>query len=210
VRDRLLGLLLFLPVPLVLALFTRQPLGTGASLALGVLVMATHRAYARPFALARARRRCLWCGGAAPDTEGIELREPLGVTSWRACGPAHRERAARTLGWAAAHRRLLQGGILGALLAFLVLAPVIASGRGGGLVMGDAVALFQAGVAVSVLPLGWLGPTRGRPLTAEQLLPFPVQIQALLGTLFVVWLFRLVGLWWLALALRQLVLRVGS
>ncbi len=46
--DRLLGLLLFLPVPLVLWLLTRQPLGTLASLAIGFALMATHRLYARP------------------------------------------------------------------------------------------------------------------------------------------------------------------
>ena len=44
-RDRLLGLLLFLPVPLVLWLFTRQPLSTLASLAVGFALMATHRLY---------------------------------------------------------------------------------------------------------------------------------------------------------------------
>jgi len=52
--DRLLGILLFLPVPVVLVLFTRAPLGVGISLALGVGLMLTHRLYARPFALARA------------------------------------------------------------------------------------------------------------------------------------------------------------
>ena len=46
--DRLLGLLLFLPVPLVLWLFTRQALGTLGSLANGLALTATHRLYARP------------------------------------------------------------------------------------------------------------------------------------------------------------------
>ena len=35
-------------------------------------------------------------------------------------------------------------------------------------------------------------------------LPFPVHIQALLGTAWVVWLFRVVGLWWLGAALLYL------
>ena len=61
--DRLLGVLLFLPVPVVLLLFTRMPLGVGESLALGVAITITHRFYARPFARSRADRRCLWCGG---------------------------------------------------------------------------------------------------------------------------------------------------
>jgi len=59
--DRLLGLLLFLPVPLVLWLFTRQALGTLGSLADGLALTATHRLYARPF----ARSRGGWASGGS-------------------------------------------------------------------------------------------------------------------------------------------------
>ena len=47
------------------------------SLGTGVAVMLTHRLYARPFALSRAHRRCLWCGGPAGDGPGVDLDEPL-------------------------------------------------------------------------------------------------------------------------------------
>ncbi len=57
--DRVLGLVLFLPVPTVLLLFTRMPLGPGLSIGLGMLLMVTHRVYARPFALARAGQKDL-------------------------------------------------------------------------------------------------------------------------------------------------------
>jgi len=83
VKDRLLGLLLFVPVPLVLWLFTRAPLGALPSLGLGILLVATHRLYARPFALARADRRCLWCAGAAVSGPAFSVAEPFGVTTWR-------------------------------------------------------------------------------------------------------------------------------
>jgi hypothetical protein len=209
VSDRLLGILLFLPVPVVLVLFTRQPFGAWASLGAGVVLVLTHRAYARPFALARKERRCLWCGGAAPGGPALELREPMAVTSWRACGAAHHERVARTLGWAASHRARLAVAILGSLLVFLAAAGVVAAGRGGALVMADAVAVFRLGVALAVLPLGWLGPGGARPATANERLPFPVHVQALVGTLWVVWLFRLVGLWWLFASLHHLVRRAA-
>ena len=48
-RQRLPGILLFLPVPLVLGLFTLRPLGATASLLLGIGIMGTHRFYARPY-----------------------------------------------------------------------------------------------------------------------------------------------------------------
>jgi hypothetical protein len=198
--DRLAGLLLFLPVPAVLVLFTWQPLGTWASLGLGAALMATHRLYARPFALARASRRCLWCGEPAGEGPPVDLDEPLGRTSWRACGSPHASRLARTLGWAAGHSRFLSVGILGTLALFLGLAVVAALGRPAWLEPADAVAFFRLGIALTVLPLGWLAPeNRSGPSGGR--LPFPVHIQALLGTLWVLWLFRLVGLWWLAAAL---------
>lgn len=221
VGDRLAGLLLFLPVPLVLWLFTAQPLGPWLSLGLGVVVMGTHRLYARPFALARADRRCLWCGGPAVGGPRLALDEPPGRTSWRACGDPHARRLARVLGWAAEERRFLAVGILGTLLLFLALAVLAAVGRPAGLERADAVAFFRFGIAVTVLPFGWLAPgsrsdyTRGLAPVRERedgpkgRLPFPVHIQALLGTVWVLWIFRLVGLWWLAAGLTHLARRLA-
>jgi len=215
VSDRQAGVLLFLPVPLVLGLFTRQPLGPWASLGLGALLVLTHRLYARPFALSRAGRRCLWCGGPAGEGPGVEVDEPLGRTSWRACGAAHASALARTLGWAAERSRLLAFAILGTLALFLCLSVAAALGRPAWLEAADATAVFRLGIALTVLPLGWLAPEsrpahpRGlapesQPVAPASRLPFPVHIQALLGTLWVGWLFRLVGLWWLVAALLHL------
>lgn len=209
VRQRIAGILLFLPVPVVLVLFTRQPFGPGVSLLLGVALMASHRLYARPFALSRAGLRCLWCGGSAGSGPSLELREPPGTTAWRACSEAHRLLTTRTLGWAARRRSFVAGGVLGSLLVFLAAALAVAVRRSGALVMADAVALFRLGVAVTVLPLGWLAPDRGPGELPDGPLPFPVHIQALLGTLWVVWLFRLVGLWWLGAAVLYASQRLG-
>jgi hypothetical protein len=207
--DRLKGALLFLPIPMVLFLFTRQPLGPWPSLGLGVAIMLTHRVYARPFALARAERRCLWCGGAAGDGPRLEIEEPLGRTSWRTCGTDHAGVLARTLGWAERRARLLRLGVLGALGLFLALAVGAALGRPPGLEAADATAVFRLGVSLTVLPLGWLGPLRGPAAGPKGRLPFPVHIQALLGTVWVLWLFRLVGLWWLVAALLRLAHRLA-
>lgn len=202
--DRLTGVRLFLPVPLVLWLFTRQPLGPWPSLGLGVLLVLTHRLYARPFALSRAGRRCLWCGGPAGEGPAIDVDEPPGRTSWRACGAAHASALARTLGWAADRSRLLSFGILGTLALFLCLSVAAALSRPASLRAEDAVAALRLGVALTVLPFGWLAPLRGPAEGPNGRLPFPLHIQALVGTLWVVWLFRLVGLWWLVEALLHL------
>jgi hypothetical protein len=207
VSDRGLGVLLFLPVPVVLLLFTRAPLGVAASLVLGVVLMATHRLYARPFALARAERRCLWCGAAPAEGPVLAIEEPPGPTRWRTCGEPHADRLRRFLGWASGHRRLVQAGILGSLAAFLLLAVAAAVGRSGPLGHADAVTLFRLGIGATVLPLSLLGPVAS-PAAEPLRPPFPVHIQALIGTAAVVWLFRIVGVLWVALAIRTLAAHV--
>jgi hypothetical protein len=134
--------------------------------------------------------------------------EPPGPTEWRFCSAGHLLLARRTLAWTAARRRLVAGGILGSLGAFLVLAGWAASGRAAWS-MADAVAVFRLGVALTVLPLGWLAPLSGQPADGPPRLPFPVHIQALVGTLWVVWLFRLVGIWWLASGLLHVAGRLA-
>jgi len=189
--------MLFLPVPAVLVLFTRAPFGTPASLALGIVLMLTHRLYARPFALARAATRCLWCGAAAPHGPELAIEEPLGRTVWRACSEDHGGRLRRFLGWTARHARFLKIGILGTLGVFLVAAALAAAGLLGASGHADAAAFFRLGIALTVLPLGLAG-ARG-PESADPLRPpFPVHIQALIGTRVVMWLFRIVGVVWLA------------
>ena len=206
--TRVLGILLFLPVPIVLWLFTRAPLGVTASLGLGVAVMATHRLYARRFALAHAEARCLWCGGASDGGPRLEVQEPLGATAWRACATEHADKLARLLGWADAHARGLKVGILGTLAAFLPLALLAEHGRLGSMTYPDAVDLFRFGIALSVLTLslrfGGAPPAAGRLRS-----PFPVHIQALVGSAVVVWLFRLVGAAWLGLAVYHGIQRAG-
>ena len=206
--TRALGLLFFLPVPLVLWLYTRQPLGVTVSLAVGTALVVTHRFYARSFALRHARDRCLWCGGKALDGPSFELIEPLGRGTWRACANAHHEALRRFFDWARAHGRFLKVFILGGLALFLPLTLLAAGGRLGPLVPEDGVAFFRLAVAVAVLPLGWLALARA-PTSAEPLhVPFPVHIQALVGTLAVMWLFRLIGILWLVLGVMHVLARL--
>lgn len=220
-RDRLLGILLFLPVPVVLWLFTRMPLGAVPSLGLGAFLMLTHPAYARRFALSRAHRRCLWCGRGIPPALSrggpdvrIEVQEPRGRTNWNACREEHGTRVRSVLLWSERHGFALRAGILGAL--FVLLAGVLLAERGlpDGFHPPDAVALFRTGVALAVLPLSWLGPrersTDRRRGEGPVKTPFPVHIQALIGTAAVLWLFRGIGLLWLIQGAWHIGLRARS
>lgn len=196
IPDRAAGLALFLPVPLVLWLLTRAPLGVPASLAVATAVMLTHRPIARPFALARARRRCLWCGGPAGDGPAFAVREPGASSTWRACSDRHARHCAATLGWADRRRSALRVVIVGAVAGMLVAGLLAGWGRLGPVGFADVSAGFRLVIAGAVLPLGLLAPRAPGEL-AEVRAPFPVHLQALVGTRWVLWLFRLVGLYWL-------------
>ncbi len=204
----LAGAFLFLPVPAVLWLFTRAPFGVWRSEAIGLVLMLTHPLYARRFARRRADARCLWCGRATAEGPALTLVEPLGETEWRACGAPHRGSLRAVFGWAGAHALPLRVGILGTLAAFLVAAPLAAAGRLGPLTFADLRAFFQLGIALSVLPLALFGP-RARPEDGPPRPPFPVHVPALIGTVAVLWLFRIVGAIWLVLGAVHVVTRLA-
>ena len=191
-------MLLFLPVPLVLWLFTAAPLGPVASVLLGAAIMASHRLYARPFAVSRAGRRCLMCGGKAEDGPAIGIDEPLGTTTWRACSDDHARALARVFAFAHAFRLPLRIGILGGLALFLPGALLAAGGRLGAFVHADTAALFKLMVGLAVAPFGWLALAFRAAADAPARVPFPVHIQALVGTRAVLLPFRVIGVLWLA------------
>ena len=199
-------MLLFLPVPLVLLLFTRAPLGILPSLGIGVALMLTHRLYARPWALARAGARCLWCGAdllikaTAFARLGIPIQDPLGIASWAACGDAHARSARAVLMWAQRQSRWLQLGILGSLAVFLAWALAAGLAQLSPPAFAHASAFFRLGAGATVLPLGWLA-ARTKPKEPADVVraPFLVHLSALVGLRAVQWLFRLIGLLWFAL-----------
>jgi len=213
VSARLAGVLLFLPVPLVLFLFTRAPLGVLASLGVGVLLALTHRLYARPWALSRSPERCLWCGAsrapAAPTATELAIEEPAGRTVWHACREAHARPVRAVIEWAAQRSGFLKLGILGTLGVFLAWATASGVGWLGRPAFDDAVAFFRLGIALGVLPLGWLAARTEPASVAASHAPFPLHVPALVGLRTVLWLFRLVGLLWLVQGLLHVARRTG-
>ncbi len=139
----------------------------------------------------------------------LDIEEPFGLTAWRACGGAHATCVARVLGWAQQHAAFLRVGILGSLAVFLPAALLAGMDRLGPVRREDAVAFFRLGIALTVLPLACLSPRRGLPGPGRLQAPFPVHIQALIGTRAVLCLFRLIGLVWLAQACLHVAQRVG-
>ncbi len=214
---QLLGVALFLFIPLVLFLFVRHPEPVGASLAAGVALMVGHRFLARPYMEAVRERKCLWCngrpqphgeplplllggarrgsgerGGDSADVEGAARARGARALAAVTC-PRHRDAAARFVTFLARARVPLRAGIFAPLL--LLLAALLAAALGEARWLDPAVALFQlsVGITVNVAAFGYLTAKPAVPVRV----PFPAHNFFLLGIRNLLWVLRLVGIWWI-------------
>lgn len=187
------GVGLFLFIPVVLYLFVAHPEPVAASLAAGIAIMAAHRFVARPYMLAASGRKCLWCN-RAPATDAKWLAVPAGAAPVEAAVcTRHRDAAARFLAFLARWALPLRVGIL--LPLALLLAALAASAAGRAVPLPRVVAGFQlvVGLTVCAAAFGY----RSAPPAPPSRLPFPAHNFFLLGIRSLLWVFRLVGLWWI-------------
>ena len=199
----ILGVVLFLFIPVVLFLFVAHPAPVAGSVAAGLLLMAGHRFLARPYMLAARPHKCIWCNRAfavQPDAEraprrAVELAQggalpPLELLTCE----AHVEPTRRFFSFVDRLRQPLRVGI--GLPLGLLLGALGAFSAGVGDWTEPATALFRLSVGLTV-NLAALGPWLGAP--REQSRPaFPVHNFYLLGIRAILWIFRLVGIWWIA------------
>ena len=196
------GAALFAFIPLVLYLYLQLPLGPSLSLAAGAGIMLSHRFVAAPWMDRHGRERCLWCGRSLQSGEPIEIaaggiRHALAV-----CGPAHRDLTGRFFTFVARFRLPIAAGIFLPLL--LLLAGTLALAVGHPFIQREWNNLqFRMVVAFTVAgtSLAYLMVRRpAQPLGC----PFPLHNLFLLGVRNTLWVFRIVGAWWLAAGIRTL------
>jgi hypothetical protein len=196
----LLGALLFLFIPLVLFLFVRHPKPVGVSLIAGAVLMVGHRLLARPYMLRVLPVKCLWCnrvletgeGRRKGETSALELRS-RGQSFHARCCAEHRAPAARFFSFVEAWRWPLRMGIFVPLLFLLISLAATAAGQPAPLELSTAWFKLVVGVTVNVAALGGLLAREHAPLNV----PFPMHNFFLLGARNLLWIFRLVGLWWI-------------
>jgi hypothetical protein len=205
---QLLGVALFLFIPVVLFLFVAHPRPIAASLVAGVVLMLGHRFLARPYRERARLRKCLWCNRALDAGETLALATGSGPLDARVC-PAHRAPAARFFAFVARVGPLLRGGIFLPLLALLVALLVGAAGDERWLPL--AVPLFQllVGVTVNVAALGYLAAPPPAEAAPPPRVPFPAHNFFLLGVRNLLWVFRLVGVWWIVRGALGLARQIG-
>jgi len=196
------GIVLFAFIPVVLFLFVRHPEPIVASLVAGVALMLGHRFVARPYMERVRERKCIWCNRVlAPEAPrrhvGVLVGD--GEVSFVAC-PGHETPAGRFFAWADRLRLPLRLGIGVPLVALLVALALATSGDARW--TPGATDIFRLVVGLTV-NLAALGPSLG-VIAATPRAAFPLHNFTLLGLRNILWIFRLVGLWWILSAGRTL------
>jgi hypothetical protein len=160
--------------------------------------MAGHRFLARPYMLATRPHKCIWCNRFfaehRPGEVAVELHQadPAPPLALLACA-AHVAPAQRFFAFVDRCRQPLRIGI--GLPLGLLLGSLIAFSAGVGDWTASATALFRLSVGLSV-HLAALGPWLGAPRLQSRA-AFPVHNFYLLGVRAILWIFRLVGIWWI-------------
>lgn len=193
---RLVGIGLFAFIPLVLWLFVAHPEPIGLSLAGGVVLMLGHRFLARPY-LERVRsEKCLWCNRMPlpPGAVGLVLENRSGQALEAFCCPRHAPSAARFFAFLARHGRTLAIGIFVPLL--VLLGSLLATALGRSVPLDSVVRFFQATVGLTVSLAAWWGYRLAPPGAPAGPLVFPLHNFFLLGVRGLLWIFRIVGAWW--------------
>lgn len=194
-RLQILGVLLFLFIPVVLFLYVRHPEPVGLSLGAGVILMIGHRRLARPYMRRALPWKCVWCNRVLPEEGGEVLEMRAGAETLHArCCQGHRKPAARYFTFLQAWRWPLRLGIFIPLLVLLVVLAAAAFGREI-VPLPTVTAFFQlvVGLTVNLAAFGFLLVRERAPVAV----PFPVHNFFLLGVRTLLWIFRLVGIWWI-------------
>jgi hypothetical protein len=199
----LAGILLFLFIPLVLWLFVAQPEPIALSLGAGVALMLGHRFVAAPYAARVRGAKCVWCNRAVTGpAAALAVRAGAAEVDFAAC-PRHVEPTRRFFAWLDRLRLPLRAGIALPLLGLLGTLGAAAAGAVGPGAGALATDLFRFVVGLTV-NLAALGPLAGRTGAGAPRAAFPLHNFSLLGVRNLLWIFRLVGLWWMVDAGRAL------
>jgi hypothetical protein len=198
-RVYLIGVLLFLFIPAVLYLFVRHPEPVGGSLLAGVVLMLGHRFLARPYMERTLPVKCVWCNrilGESPS-DVLELRSGARVLRARCC-EGHRKPAVKFFAFLHVWRWPLRLGIFLPLLFLLTALAVSAVGQPAPISLATSWFQIVVGLTVNVAAFGYLA---AREEEAALRVPFPVHNFFLLGIRNLLWIFRLIGVWWIWLGL---------
>ena len=193
-KIHLLGILLFLFIPIVLFLFLRHPFGVLTSFAIAIAIMIIHRFVAIPFMNRFKNLRCLWCG----RTSRPRVKQPVGAIEFEFCQHNCITRAKRFFDFCSRYAPLFRAGIF-IPLAWYVITMILTALNLIHFPEDWNHFIFQFFIAVTVVSISLL--YRAGKETDTPTFPFPIHNLFLLGIQNTLIVFRLVGIWWIVVSL---------
>ena len=191
------GILLFLFIPLVLFLYLSFPFGTLPSIIIGALIMFGHRFIARPYMTRNIDKRCVWSGRALKSGDiNFILKTKKEDLTFRSYSSKDKENALRFFNFVYSARFLLKALILGTLAWYLL--SLIAGEINNAwryLPRETFVSIFKVIIAVTVVSASFLYRLGGKTEPVNGV--FPAHNFFLLGIRWILWVFRIVGIWWI-------------
>ena len=178
----------------------RHPEPIGVSLLLGVALMVGHRRLALSYLAAVRPTTCVWCHrrlaeGVGEGPAALELVSGPRTIELRAC-PGHVEPTRRFFTFLDRARWPLRLGIALPLLALLAALAAGAAGAREALLPATELFRLAVGLTVHAAAAGGFFTTPAVRAHAA----FPVHNFYLLGVRAILWIFRLVGVWWILAA----------
>jgi hypothetical protein len=201
----ILGVLLFLFIPLVLFLFLRFPFGILPSFVVAIVLMFGHRFLARPFMMANRLKRCLWCGRSSRPRREISIAvSKKSSLNFEACLEACNSNSRRFFDFIDRNKLLLRAGIFLPLAWYVISMLLLGLGRLSFPIEWDRF-IFQFFIACTVVSISFLYKTGTE--SENPTFGFPIHNLFLLGIKNTLLVFRYVGIWWLAASLYFLATR---
>jgi hypothetical protein len=156
-----------------------------------------HRFIARPYMLRNINKRCIWSGkGLKKNPSSFILRSKKGDLTLYAKTTSNKENAVRFFNFVDSARIFLKPAILGTLTWYLCSVIIGEINPDWQYLKRDLfVQIFKLVIAVSVL-LGSFLYKIGKTVEPVNAV-FPVHNFFLLGIRWILWVFRIVGAWWI-------------
>lgn len=186
--------MLFLFIPLVLALFLKYPFGVLPSFGIAVAIMFVHRLIARRFFFQNSSKRCFWCASTKHPRSTLDVTSGE-IVQIQLCTHRCFDRARKFFDFCFRYRNLLRMGIFLTLLWYVVT-----------MILNDLAIfqfpaewngfLFQFFIAFTVVSISFAY-TSGHTID-QPVFPFPIHNLFLIGARNTLLVFRYVGFWWLA------------
>jgi hypothetical protein len=200
---RLYGVLLFLFIPIVLFLYLTFPIGVIPSILLGIFLMFGHRFIARPFMMKNLAKRDIWDGSVIKvRSYSFDIVDSKERFKFYSNNGKNMENSIKFFNFIRKHRVIIGPAILATVFWYLIsvlISEIFPSLRY--LSNDTMITIFKLLISITVVAVSFIYRLGSTTVPVQSV--FPSHNLFLLGIRWTLWIFRLVGFWWLVVELRK-------